>query len=46
MRFMGMAEYYRKFCPNFSSVAAPLTALLKKKQNLFGVKNAKLHSKE
>lgn len=30
MRFMGMAEYYRMFCPNFSPVAAPLTALLKK----------------
>lgn len=26
-RFLGMAGYYRRFCKNFSSVAAPLTAL-------------------
>ena len=30
MRFHGMAGYYRKFCPNFSSVCEPMTALLKK----------------
>lgn len=29
MRFLGMAGYYRGFCPNFSSVVAPLTNLLK-----------------
>lgn len=27
-RFLGMAGYYRGFCRNFSSVAAPLTSLL------------------
>lgn len=29
MRFLGMAGFYRCFCPNFSSVVAPLTDLLK-----------------
>ena len=31
MRFLGMAGYYRKFCPNFSSIAEPLTNLLSKR---------------
>ena len=30
MRFLGMAGYYRKFCPNFSSISEPLTQLLRK----------------
>lgn len=30
-RFLGMAGYYRGFCKNFSSVAAPLTDLLSPK---------------
>lgn len=31
MRVLGMAGYYRKFCPNFSAVVEPLTQLLSKK---------------
>ena len=31
MRFLGMAGYYRKFCPNFSTIAEPLTRLLRKR---------------
>ena len=30
MRFLGMSGYYRKFCPNFSSISEPLTQLLRK----------------
>ena len=30
MQFLGMAGYYRKFCPNFSSITEPLTRLLGK----------------
>ena len=30
MRFLGMAGYYQKFCPNFSSTTEPLTRLLGK----------------
>ena len=29
MRFLGIAGYYRKFCPKFSTVTEPLTALLR-----------------
>ncbi|XP_063589651.1 uncharacterized protein LOC134766651 [Penaeus indicus] len=31
MRFLGMAGYYRRFCPNFADVASPLTALVSPK---------------
>ena len=30
LRFLGMVGYYRKFCPNFSTISEPLTCLLKK----------------
>ncbi|XP_060882463.1 uncharacterized protein LOC132954040 [Labrus mixtus] len=30
-RFLGMVGYYRGFCPNFSTVVAPLTNLLSKR---------------
>ena len=29
-RFLGMAGYYRRFCPNFAMIAASITNLLKK----------------
>lgn len=32
MQFLGLAGYYRRFCPNFSTVAAPLTALTSTKR--------------
>ena len=44
MCFLGMAGYYRKFCSNFSTIAEPLTNLLGKRINLFGVKDVKNHS--
>jgi hypothetical protein len=31
MKFLGMTDFYRKFCPNFSSTVSPLTNLLQKK---------------
>ena len=31
MRSLGMAGYYRRFCPNFAPVAEPLTQLLSKR---------------
>lgn len=30
MRFLGMAGFYSGFCPQFSTVAAPLTNLIKR----------------
>lgn len=30
-RFLGMANYYRRFIPNFSEISSPLTNLLRKK---------------
>lgn len=33
--FVSLASYYRKFIPNFSSIAKPLTGLLKKERTTF-----------
>ena len=32
MRFLGMASFYRRFCQNFSTMAAPLTDMLQRKR--------------
>ena len=42
MRFLGMAGYYRKFCPNFSSVTEPLTELLRKDVKFVWTKHCQL----
>ena len=39
MRFLEMVEYYRKFCDNFATIAAPLTDLLQKKQKFMQTPN-------
>lgn len=33
LQFLGMSGYYRRFCPNFSTIAAPLTSLTSTKRS-------------
>jgi hypothetical protein len=39
--FLGLASYYRRFIPNFSKIAKPMTRLLKKTRGLFGLPSVK-----
>ena len=46
MRFLGIAGYYRKVCPNLSAVAEPLANLLSKKIKFSSNEKCKKASEE
>jgi hypothetical protein len=41
--FLGLAEYYHRFIPDFSKIAKPMMELLKKEINSIGMINANKH---
>ncbi|PIK34846.1 hypothetical protein BSL78_28329 [Apostichopus japonicus] len=43
--FHGLASFYRRFVPNFSSIASPLTAVVKKNVGSAGEKLRRRHSR-
>ena len=40
--FLGMARYYKRFIVGFSKLAKPMTTLLERMPNLYGLSNVRI----